>query len=162
MNTFVSTSSSRKKIRPLLWTGFLFYITFCIYILFLIRYTSVTDQIDLNYVEGYSYNLIPFHTIQSYAAYVFKGGSVSLVALVNLWGNLALFLPMGILVPILFEPLQKARRFLPFLLVLLFAIEGLQLVTKLGCFDVDDIILNYLGGLFGFLFALLLTKNSAS
>jgi glycopeptide antibiotics resistance protein len=32
-----------------------------------------------------------------------------------------------------------------------FAVEVVQLVLKLGCFDVDDLILNTVGGLIGYL-----------
>ncbi|MBR5868018.1 MAG: VanZ family protein [Clostridia bacterium] len=100
-------------------------------------------------MEGY--NLIPFSTIASQLALLTRGGSLRTFALINLVGNVILFVPAGYLIPLLFP---RFRRFPPFLSVLflsLFAIEGIQLVTGLGAFDVDDILLNLLGALMGYL-----------
>ena len=48
----------------------------------------------------------------------------------------------------------KKSRFLPINLLVIFAVlitvEALQIVTRLGSFDIDDLILNMLGALIGF------------
>ena len=67
-------------------------------------------------------------------------GPVAVIS--NLFGNIAIFMPFGFLVPILG---RKKRKFwftalLGFELSL--SVECIQLVTKTGCFDVDDIFLN--------------------
>ncbi|GHV16356.1 hypothetical protein FACS18949_00290 [Clostridia bacterium] len=82
-------------------------------------------------------NLVPFHTIGVY----FKLHSVEIYAR-NIWGNILPFIPFGILLPAAYP---KMRRFwvtmlVAFAIILLF--ETLQLLTGLGSFDVDDIILN--------------------
>jgi glycopeptide antibiotics resistance protein len=58
-------------------------------------------------------------------------------------GNLVLLMPMGIFLPALF----KSSRLKHCLIVLigLILIEVLQLITGCGVFDIDDIILNYVG-----------------
>ncbi len=61
------------------------------------------------------------------------------------------FLPIGFLVTLLF-PLFKSLKlilFISFFTSLLF--ETVQLIFVLGVFDVDDLILNSLGGAFGYL-----------
>ena len=66
-------------------------------------------------------------------------------ALKNLLGNLLPFIPFGFLLPIAY-PRIKA-------LVGMFAvlfIEIFQYMTRLGSFDIDDIILNMVGVLSGY------------
>ena len=70
--------------------------------------------------------------------------------LLNLVGNVVAFIPFGVFLPVLF---QKCRNF--FLTVLFsmefsLCVEVIQLVGKVGILDVDDVILNTLGGLFGY------------
>lgn len=93
----------------------------------------------------YRYNLVPFHTINHFVAIA---GEVRGLAALNLLGNTVLFVPFGLLLP-----LSASRR--PIVWTLLFTmgitlIELLQLVTKRGMFDVDDIILNVFGFLVGY------------
>ena len=68
---------------------------------------------------------------------------------VNILGNIVMFVPFGFLGWIF----PKLRNFKPlvyrFLSVLL-SVEALQYFTRLGVFDVDDLILNTLGVFIGF------------
>lgn len=69
----------------------------------------------------------------------------------NLIGNVLLFVPFGIFLPVLFG---KMRLFFPFFLVALLsviAVEACQLVTGLGACDVDDVLLNMTGITLGWL-----------
>lgn len=71
--------------------------------------------------------------------------------LVNLLGNVAAFLPFGFFLPALNE---KNRSFFHVTLMSFefsLLIECIQLFSKVGSFDVDDMILNTLGGSLGFL-----------
>ncbi|MGC4103138.1 VanZ family protein [Ferruginibacter sp.] len=93
-------------------------------------------------------NLTPFATIKLYwNSHLRAEYTVS-----NLLGNLVGFIPMGLLLPILFKRLDHffAATFCVFLFSLAF--ETFQLFTMLGVFDVDDLILNTLGGAIGFMF----------
>lgn len=63
-------------------------------------------------------------------------------------GNYLAFVPFG-----LFIPLLVRSRFLPFLLVFIAAITGvelIQMVTHLGAFDINDIVVNTLGAAVGY------------
>ena len=71
-------------------------------------------------------------------------------ALKNLLGNLLPFIPFGFLLPIAY-PWIKAffKVFLVGMFAVLF-IEIFQYMTRLGSFDIDDIILNMVGVLSGY------------
>ena len=76
----------------------------------------------------------------------------------NLFGSLLLFLPMGVLLPALFD---KMKRFLPFLLTQLCTIavlEAAQLFTTTGSFDIDDILLGLVGAAIGWCFYVLIHR----
>lgn len=70
----------------------------------------------------------------------------------NIIGNLLMFIPMVFVVFLLFDKEVKA---FVMALVLLFTsvfIEILQYEFNLGVFDINDILLNFVGGLIGLLF----------
>ena len=71
-------------------------------------------------------------------------------------------MPFGFLVPVLYREQRKGVHFKGhyfrsglFVTFLGFAfslvVETIQLVTKVGCFDVDDILLNTIGGVLGYI-----------
>lgn len=94
----------------------------------------------------YSYNLVPFKTIGEYANILGRGH-----ASMNLLGNVLLLFPMGFYLPFFAEKMRKAKVFLPVVALLIIAIEGAQLLTFTGSFDVDDFLLNFLGAWLGYL-----------
>lgn len=68
----------------------------------------------------------------------------------NLYGNTIAFIPFGML---LRWARNKNTTFVQALLYSLgftLAIETVQYITKLGVFDIDDIIMNTLGGVIGY------------
>lgn len=68
----------------------------------------------------------------------------------NLAGNVIAFVPYGLLIPLLSH---KNRRFWKVVLLSFdfsLLVEVIQLVSKVGSFDVDDLILNTVGGMVGF------------
>lgn len=100
-------------------------------------------------VRTYHYNLVPLLEIKRFITYREKLGMTAV--LVNLLGNVAAFLPFGFFLPSLS---RKNRNF--FYVALLsfdfsLLIEFVQLLSKVGSFDVDDLILNTLGGSLGYL-----------
>lgn len=76
----------------------------------------------------------------------------------NIGGNIIGFVPLGILLPALFLSLRSIWRvaLISFCISLIF--ETTQLLTGLGSFDVDDIILNTAGGIAGYIVYLVLKK----
>ena len=71
--------------------------------------------------------------------------------LVNLGGNVLLFIPAGVLLPKLWPKQRNFFRFFATCTGIMFFIEVLQLFTLLGSFDIDDLILNLAGMTLGFI-----------
>ena len=110
-----------------------------------------------------NYNLEPFHTIRNYwdilarpeyylekweAYAIYKAQATA--AIVNLVGNVVMFVPLGCLLPTVWE---KLRKFLMTVLAgagIIVAIELTQLLTLRGSCDVDDLILNLCGIVVGY------------
>ena len=71
--------------------------------------------------------------------------------LTNLVGNVVGFMPFGFILPIIH---RGSRQFLWITLLtfqLSLLIEVTQLIFKVGSFDVDDLLLNTIGGMLGYL-----------
>lgn len=100
-----------------------------------------------------SCNLIPLETIGNYIKALIHHRIAPDIALKNLLGNLVIFLPMGLVLPCLFRRWRRPLVFGVGMLLMLFCVEGLQLLTKLGSFDVDDILLNGIGAWAGWAMA---------
>ena len=94
---------------------------------------------------GTNYNLIPFRSIGEQLNHFLEGW-----ARFNLLGNIIPFVPFGFLLPMISEKANSFTRvlFVGFGFVLL--VEIFQFFTRLGSFDVDDVILNMFGILIGY------------
>jgi glycopeptide antibiotics resistance protein len=64
------------------------------------------------------------------------------------FGNIAAFIPFGIIIPLLYR--TRFRKFITLFLLVISFLEALQSFTFLGTFDVMDIISNTLGAIMGF------------
>lgn len=64
-------------------------------------------------------------------------------------GNLLLFVPFGVLIPMIYN--IKYRRFILGFFISITSLEILQMITYLGSFDINDIIINSIGATIGFL-----------
>ncbi|RYG95950.1 VanZ family protein, partial [archaeon] len=77
-------------------------------------------------------------------------GNATLIGVINLAGNIALLMPVGFLLPFIYHKMTwKTALILGVAAGLL--IESAQVFFHVGIFDIDDIILNALGTVFGFL-----------
>lgn len=70
--------------------------------------------------------------------------------LLNIVGNVVAFVPFGSFLPIFSVRCRKIRMTVFYSFELSLLVELFQLVTRVGSFDVDDLILNTLGGAIGF------------
>lgn len=69
-------------------------------------------------------------------------------------GNFVMLLPLGIYLPLLYRRLRSFSGFFAVLFICLFVsigIELLQLITSYRSTDIDDVILNTIGGCLGFI-----------
>lgn len=95
----------------------------------------------------HSINLIPFKTI---IGYIERGNSIGEISLTNVLGNILLFVPMGVLLPIIFSKCNKLNMTILIGATISIVIECLQYFFARSA-DVDDVILNTLGTAVGFL-----------
>jgi glycopeptide antibiotics resistance protein len=94
-------------------------------------------------------NIIPFRTITSYLK-VMKKININIVV-TNLLGNLLMFTPMGMALPVLFDKkFNKLWKVVAFVIVLVLIIEIIQFITFAGSADIDDLILNTIGAIIGY------------
>ena len=113
----------------------------------------------LGRADGYAvfrYNLTPFVEIRRFITY---RDNLSLGALLlNLFGNILVFSPFGFLIPMFRTEETSWYNILIFTFLFSLCIELTQLISMVGVFDVDDLILNTLGGMVGWGFYRLLSR----
>lgn len=127
-------------------------VLFVIYVLLLIYFLFFSEEYGraVPVERGYRYNLVPFVEIRRFWKYRDQLGNFAVFS--NIFGNVVGFLPWGFILPIIFRRMDRA--FLIFLsgFLLSLTVEVIQLISKVGCFDVDDLILNTLGAVLGYVF----------
>ena len=118
----------------------------CVLIYFLFFAESMGKSYTLS---TYHYHLMPFREIKRYIVYADVLGTKAVW--LNIAGNVVAFIPFGLFI----IPVTGRRIGIPEAIVLAadlsIAVEIVQLIARVGSFDVDDIILNTLGGAAGVL-----------
>jgi glycopeptide antibiotics resistance protein len=90
-------------------------------------------------------NFVPFTTIVPQL----MGRGHPLIDLVNLIGNILPFMPIGLLAPLVFRSVSWRKALVLGVLAGL-TCEVMEVVFRVGIFDVDDVILNAVGVVAGF------------
>lgn len=143
-------SKKRKSIFLILFTIYMFLLVKVILFKYprpMIREILKSSRLAaLSFRIGHS-NFIAFKSI---FRFLFKSKNIR-ISIKNLLGNIIAFMPFGFLLPILSDRMKKIKSMLVASFILSLSFEVIQLVTGLGEFDVDDILLNILGGLLGYL-----------
>ena len=138
-----------KKMTRNRWAAAIFFVLY-ILLLFYILFFSELNGRGLMNRDHISYNMHPFREIYRYLFYWKQIGLLN--ALLNLFGNIIGFVPLGFLLP---SFSGRCRRYWYNTLMagylLSFAVEFFQLAFRAGSCDVDDIILNTLGTALGYL-----------
>lgn len=118
----------------------------CKMILFAIfgMYASYTVSLTLSGREAGSRSGIPMLVPGST---IFKGTGISIFSV----ENILLFLPFGFLIPLLWKYNRSIVRTMLMTFICSTLIELTQLATGRGYFEIDDIILNTLGGVIGYI-----------
>ena len=139
----------------------LFYIYIAFLIIFVVlkfdgsfeRIISLHNSIIENEKDGLrNINLIPFKSISPYLRnitepYAFK----------NIIANILVFIPLGFFISN--KNPKNVFKTLVICISVILSIECIQLLFKIGFFDVDDIILNFIGSLIGVLINLVAQKR---
>lgn len=143
-DTTNSMAANKKENKLAMWVCFLAYLSLLGYAVFFSAGFGREERAE------YRYNLTLFQEIGRYYGLGMRTGSWRLF-LINVIGNICVFVPFGWFLPVLFEKCRKWFSVLLFSLELSLAVEVVQLITKVGCFDVDDLLLNTMGGIMGYL-----------
>ncbi len=122
---------------------------FCVYLAGLVYFLFFSEGYGRGAAEAsYSYNLQPFLEIRRYLAnWRIMGIRLTLL---NLAGNIVGFMPFGALLPVLSRSARKLWKVGLLSLEVSALVEISQFLLQVGCFDVDDMILNTLGGALGY------------
>lgn len=130
-----------------LYGVFICYILFLIKLLFLSR-VSLLDLFNSQRTLDRSINIIPFYSIKEY---IFSNSAtIKKFAFSNVVGNIVIFIPLGTYLS-LFKKNKRVINNLLFIFIVSLFIEIIQGLLGIGASDIDDIILNCLGGLVGIL-----------
>ncbi|MDP4169863.1 MAG: VanZ family protein [Bacillota bacterium] len=132
----------RKLVMFICIIAFLLYVFYAAFLLFFSPYRQVAHEM------GPRYNLIPLKTITNYIRASdhldFK------IWFTNLAGNVFAFIPLGFFLPLLFKRFNSFWRTSLWVVATTASVEIIQFITHVGSFDVDDIILNAIGGIIGY------------
>lgn len=124
-------------------------IMFFIYLVMLVYFMFFAEALGRSVASAsYHYNIIPFKEISRFLTYRQTLGMEAVFA--NLLGNIVAFVPFGLFLPGLINNRYGYLGMTFLSMDLSLFIEVSQLITKVGSFDVDDIILNTIGGVLGY------------
>lgn len=123
---------------------------FCYWFILLFYVFLLVDTVFISRESLRSVNLIPFNSIKEFIMVDNGFGQVRIVDM-NIWGNILMFVPAGIYI-ILHKKHRSIMKNLFIILLSSLAIEATQFIFALGALDIDDIILNVMGGFIGLAF----------
>ena len=146
--------------QGLLTAAFLLYAAAVAWLVFFSRSPSEEYRVHVAPFEDLKNAILIDEGILSFFRVLFSRGPgaafehfriVSPAIIAQAYMNLMLFVPMGYLLPYVFSWFRRRPRVRPVTasLVISFLIENLQLMTRRGFYDADDLICNVLGGLIG-------------
>ncbi|TCS77228.1 VanZ family protein [Muricomes intestini] len=124
-------------------------VLFVLYLFFLLYFLIFSDWYGRTEGSGqYRYNLVLFQEIKRFIKYREELGSFAVFT--NLFGNILIFVPYGFFISMA----SKSRGFFMtffYSFGLSMCVEIFQILTKVGSFDVDDLLLNTMGGILGYI-----------
>jgi len=140
-----------KRLKTFFIIAYAIYFTAMLWLLFFQR---------LFREHGTGMILTPFYTIWGdIKTILFTDDPVKWRLLMNLIGNIFMFVPIGFFLPHKWRTFRKFGIFIITALFIDLTIELTQYFLKLGWFDVDDIILNVLGMAAGYLVYRILARK---
>lgn len=135
------------KVFITLWWVYIALLFIFVVVKFKGSFHELSDRINAYSMPGFiNYNLIPFRSISIQIEHITQWW-----ALKNLLGNIIPFIPFGFLLPLAYKKSNSMIKVLSIGSVSVLLIEIFQFFTKLGSFDIDDIMLNIIGIICGYL-----------
>lgn len=118
--------------------------------------SNTIASVKANRIDGlWNINLIPLRSIGPQLTHINEWW-----ALKNILGNIIVFMPFGFLFPLAYPRGKGLIRMFVIAVFSTLLIENFQLITMLGAFDIDDIILNVLSMLTGYVLIVSLERFS--
>lgn len=144
----------QTKVLKIIWWMYIVLLFVFVVVKFKGSFIELSDRISsYSSHEAINYNLIPFRSIHVQISHITQWW-----ALKNLLGNIVPFIPFGFLLPVTYKKLNSAIKVLCIGISSILLIEFFQLFSKLGSFDIDDIILNMIGIICGYFMILLINR----
>ena len=144
----------QDKILKIIWWMYIALLFVFVVVKFKGSFYELTDRISTYSMQGsINYNLIPFRSMSTQIKYITQWW-----ALKNLLGNIIPFIPFGFLLPMAYKKFSSTISVFFTGLASILLIEIFQFLTKLGTFDVDDIMLNMIGIVCGYLMFLVIKR----
>ncbi len=125
-------------------------VAFLLYLVALAYFLLLTEMMGRTQIKDTHLNLELFKEIKRF--WIFRHQLGFRTVFLNLFGNVLGFVPFGFIVPYLFSSARNVFVVVFMTACLSAVMEMLQYLLKVGSLDVDDILLNTIGGLVGCLF----------
>ena len=136
--------NKRKRVtRYIVAVACILYAVLLIYVLFIHNRGSVLKYVPFDEYILMTSNIIPFNTIKTYIVSISDGSMNINIPLRNLMVNTVLFIPYAFFV--FYYKNITIKKFLIVLVTIVFCVEILQTILRVGMFDIDDVILNVAG-----------------
>lgn len=165
INVKIKKQLNSDKLRKIAAFLLLMYVAFTVNKAFLsperilFREGLIIQKMEYGYFSRELINIKPFSTIvnyfNNYEAFGFW------YWFINVWGNILFFLPYGFLGPLVFKSIRCKMGIFIFALLIPLMIEVSQELLSLGVYDIDDIILNFIGIIFGYLILKIFIKRAS-
>lgn len=140
-----------KKVIQIVW-----WLYICLlFVIVVVKFNGSFEELENRIImfsseETINFNLIPFRSIGVQLTHINEWW-----ALKNILGNIISFIPFGFLLPIVYNKINSFFKFFASNILFILFVESFQFFTRIGFFDVDDIFLNFVGSLCGYLVLLL-------
>ena len=137
-----------KKMIQIVW-----WLYICLlFVIVVVKFNGSFEELENRIImfsseETINFNLIPLRSIGVQLTHINEWW-----ALKNILGNI---IPFGFLLPIVYNKINSFFKFFASNILFILFVESFQFFTRIGFFDVDDIFLNFVGSLCGYLVLLL-------
>ena len=129
--------------------GKLSFLLLTIHFIVVIYFVLFSDRLGrTDTFQNFRYNLTPLNEIRRFIRYRDQVSTGSFI--LNLIGNIMVFFPFGFLIPLWRQKNTGVVRIAGYAFLVSLGIELLQLITRVGVFDVDDLLLNVSGAILGY------------
>ena len=146
---YVQRTQKREVLRRLFLFFFLMYLYLLLNVTLLERGLGrnalilTEGELAREYYIQYYLNLRPFYSIWQVYIQGFLNGYVNAYyTALNLLGNICVFMPFALFLPLFFKAQRRWYCFLPTVLLCVILTEAAQFLFMVGSCDIDDLILN--------------------